>query len=612
MKRGKSHSLMWANSMSDLIPSEASPQHIAPVDTSTLLLCVGQYTDKGRKPKNEDAIGIRIPSGHLLRTKGAVVTISDGVSLAEQGAEASAISVSNFLADYYSTPDLWSVKQSSQKVLTALNRWLYGLGQDYREARRGYVCTFTALIFKSCHVHQLHLGDARVYRYRNHCLQKITTDHTSVVANRHKYLGRALGLSVNIDVDYAVSAAEVGDIYLLTTDGVHDVLSDAFFKEKLTSLAINPDKTDQLCQTLSEELVNDAILQGSTDNVSCQCVAVTALPAPSLDEIYHCLTRLPFPPPLSVGMELDGYVVLDTLYQSQRSQVYLVRAKNGRCYCLKTPSLNYQDDLAYIERFLLESWVGSRIESPNVVAVCDRKAAKSALYYVTEYIDGITLSEWIRLNPKPEIQQVLRILTQVVKGLRAFHRKETLHQDLKPDNILIDNNGQVKLIDFGACFIKGIAEITSPIRQNMPLGTADYSAPETLLRYPVTAKADLYSLATIAYEMLTGELPFNGKQAQCITENDFKKLHYSSSFESNPLVPIWMDEAIKKALNFDCTQRHSDISEWMYEMNSPVEHWYRPVARKTLIARNPLLFWQGLSASLGLTIALILLFLPTS
>ena len=106
--------------------------HASPVidDTlpfaTSLQLVVGQASEKGHKSQNEDAIGIRIPSGVSLMTKGIVSVISDGVSTAEGGAQASAISVSNFLADYYSTPDSWSVQTSSAKVLTALNRWLYG------------------------------------------------------------------------------------------------------------------------------------------------------------------------------------------------------------------------------------------------------------------------------------------------------------------------------------------------------------------------------------------------------------------------------------------------------------------------------------------------------
>ncbi|MEZ9593754.1 protein kinase [Shewanella sp. 10N.261.52.F9] len=574
---------------------------------SNLSLYVGQYSDKGVKSENEDAIGIRIPTGHVLTTKGAVAAISDGVSLAEKGGAASAISVSNFLADYYSTPDLWSVKQASAKVLTALNRWLYGLGQDYRDARRGYVCTFSALVFKSNHLHMLHIGDSRIYRYRNDRLQKLSNDHISLVGKSDRYLARALGLDLNIDVDYCCLSLQVDDIYLLMTDGVHDVLADhdivKIIDTQLSSASNNVSDND--CDVISYQLVNNAIIQGSKDNASCQCISVTQLPDASIDDLYRSLTHLPFPPALSKGMKLDGYTVLKTLYQSQRSQVYLVNNEQGQLRCMKTPSVNYQDDAAYIERFILESWVGERINSAQVISIKDRGQPKSALYYLTEYIEGVTLQRWMQLNPKPDIQAVLAILNQIEAGLRAFHRKETLHQDLKPENILIDPDGQVKIIDFGACYIKGIAEISTPLVRNSVLGTAEYSAPEVLLRYNVTHQADLYSLAVIAFEMLTSQLPFRGKQAECLLETDFKRLRYTPSYALNPLVPIWMDSALKKSLHFDPNARHNDISEWLYEMNTPVRQWYQPTDKQSFLQRRPLVFWQSMS---GLLLGIILLF----
>ena len=98
-------------------------------------LSVGQSSVAGVKAENEDAIGIRIPDGNLLATKGAVAVIADGVSAAEAGREASHTCVYNFLSDYFSTPESWSVKQSAQQVLTALNRWLYGRGQGMADKR---------------------------------------------------------------------------------------------------------------------------------------------------------------------------------------------------------------------------------------------------------------------------------------------------------------------------------------------------------------------------------------------------------------------------------------------------------------------------------------------
>ncbi|WOT03856.1 protein kinase domain-containing protein [Shewanella youngdeokensis] len=582
-----------------------------------LQISAGQYSDQGVKGSNEDAIGIQIPSGLILTTKGAVAAISDGVSTAEAGAAASAISVSNFVADYYSTPDLWSVQKSSTQVLTALNRWLYGLGQDYRDARRGYVCTFSALVFKSCHLHMFHVGDSRVYRYRQGVLEKLSHDHTSFVGKR-QYLTRALGLDVKVDVDYKTLPVAAGDMYLLITDGVHDVVSDVDieallhrYKQQIEhtnadgdSNSISAINCDQFCRAL----VDKAIAAGSQDNASCQLLHIDALPIKNIDEVYQSLSKLPFPPPLSVGMTLDGYKVVDVLHQSQRSQVYLVKDVAGGLMCMKTPSVNYLDDAAYIERFLLESWVGNRINSPNVVSIIDRDCEKSALYYLTEYLAGQSITQWIKCNPTPEVQQVLELLKQIESGVRAFHRKETLHQDLKPDNVLLTGDGRVKIIDFGSCYIKGIAEITTPLQRDVILGTADYSAPESVLGYRITQKADLYSMAVIAFEMLTGQLPFGGNQQQCKTLQDFLRLKYTPSYEINPLVPIWMDKALKKALSIAPEQRQADSCEWIFEMTHPVTIWQESTKKSPLIDREPLLFWQSLTVAFALLALLLALF----
>ncbi|WP_180961139.1 MULTISPECIES: bifunctional protein-serine/threonine kinase/phosphatase [unclassified Shewanella] len=580
-----------------------------------LMIAAGQYSDKGIKATNEDAIGIRIPSGLMLTTKGAVAAISDGVSTAESGAAASAISVSNFLADYYSTPDLWSVEKSSTQVLTALNRWLYGLGQDYRDARRGYVCTFSALVFKSCHLHMFHVGDSRVYRYRDGTLDKLSHDHTSLVGKNQQYLARAMGLDVNVDVDYRMLAIAKDDLYLLTTDGVHDVITDVEIEARLQQFSQSrydagksAGFTDEDCDQFCMAMVDNAFNYRSQDNASCQLLHIEALPDKNIDEVYQSLSKLPFPPPLSIGMTLDGYKVVDVLHESQRSQVYLVKNELGSLMCMKTPSINYLDDAAYIERFLLESWIGKRINSPYVVSIIDRDREKSALYYLTEYLAGHSLSQWIKHNPAPEVQEVLELLKQLEAGVRAFHRKETLHQDLKPDNLMLTNERRLKIIDFGACFIKGIAEITSPLPRDLILGTADYSAPESILGYQVNQKADLYSIAVIAFEMLTGRLPFDGKQSHCKTKQDFLRLKYTPSYDINPLVPIWMDKALKKGLSVAPEQRQADSREWLFEMTQPVTHWQQSAVKSPLIDRQPLLFWQCLTVFFGLLAVLLALF----
>ncbi|CAM3287730.1 bifunctional protein-serine/threonine kinase/phosphatase [Shewanella violacea] len=576
----------------------------------------GQCSAQGAKSTNEDAIGIRIPDGLMLTTKGAVSVICDGVSAAEAAEKASSISISNFISDYYSTPDTWSVEKSSSQVLTALNRWLYGLGQDYREAQRGYVCTFTALIFKSCSAYLLHVGDSRAYRFRAGKLERLSRDHVTVLGKDKRYLARALGLDVKLDVDYRKLELVRGDLYLLTTDGIHDVICDQDLAVKLSEFMstsnykseYKPESDaaidhDEFCRLLCSQ----AIDAGSLDNVSCQLLSIDTLPKLNIDDLYQRLSKLPFPPPLSEGMKLDGYLIEQILHQSQRSQVYLASDADGNKRCIKTPSVNYLDDAAYIERFMLESWIGHRINSPNVVKLLDRDRAKSALYYVTEHLNGMSLSTWITRNPKASVQEVLPLLKQIESGVRAFHRKETIHQDLKPDNILLTYEGQIKLIDFGSCHIKGIAEIATPLQRDSILGTADYSAPESVLGYRVTNKADLFSMAVITFEMLTGKLPFKGKLAQCRTKQDYLKLVYIPSYELNPLIPLWMDPPLKKALSFDPVSRQVDTSELLYELNQPLVNWDKPEVGRSLLERDPVRFWQGVSVLFGLSTLLLLL-----
>jgi len=582
-----------------------------------LAIAAGQYSSGGVKPVNEDAIGIRIPDGLMLTTKGAVTVICDGVSAAEAAEQASSISVSNFITDYYSTPDSWSVKKSSSQVITALNRWLFGLGQDYREAQRGYICTFTSLIFKSCTAHLLHVGDSRAYRFRSGKLERLSRDHITVLGSDKRYLARALGLDVKLDVDYRKLDMKVGDLYLLTTDGIHDVVSDSEVGSRITAFnqqwqglresvdLADSHHFDDFCRQLAQ----DSIALGSRDNVSCQLLSIERLPSQNIDDLYQQLSTLPFPPPLQQGMKLDGYLIEKVLHQSQRSQVYLVTNKKGERRCIKTPSVNYLDDAAYIERFMLESWIGHRINSPNVVRLLDRDRPKSSLYYVSEYLKGMPLSLWIDRNPNPSVQEVLMLLKQIEAGVRAFHRKETIHQDLKPDNILLTYEGQIKVIDFGSCHIKGIAEIATPLQRDIILGTADYSAPESVLGYRVCNSADLFSLAVITFEMLTGQLPFKGKLAQCRSKRDYHKLSYTPCYEINPMIPQWMDPVIKQALSIDPYKRQADTCEFLYELTQPINKMSKRVAESelSLIERDPLRFWQGLSVFFGLISLLLLM-----
>ncbi len=391
------------------------------------------------------------------------------------------------------------------------------------------------------------------------------------------------------------------DLFVLTTDGVHDYLSR---KEFAGILGENTRDLDRA----AERLVRAALANGSPDNATCQILRVESLPSQEPDDVYQELTELPFPPELAPGMILDGYRILREIHASKRTQIYLaVDTESGQEVALKTPSVNYQDDPAYIERFILEEWAGRRIANPHVVKVFPPTRQRRFLYHVTEYLDGCTLRQWLHDHPAPGLDQARGIIDQIAKGLRAFHRLEMLHQDLKPENIMIDRQGHVKLVDFGSTRVAGVAEIDTPIERVNLLGTKNYTAPEYLRNQPGGTASDIFSLGVIAYELLTGKLPYGEMPERWPERKSSGGLTYIPATDHNPLIPRWLDGALRKAVQLDPKQRYGELSEFTFDLSHPnpslIREDYRP-----LIERNPVAFWRGLAVVL-LVLNLVLLYL---
>lgn len=561
-------------------------------------LSIGQCSIAGRKEPNEDSYGVLIPDPPLLATKGIAMAIADGMSGSIAGKEASESCVKGYLTDYYATPESWTVKTSVHRVLSALNRWLYGQGLSERSAARGLVTTFSGLILKSTTAHVFHVGDSRIYQLRGGTLEPLTQDHRVRAPGDKTYLGRAIGIGLNVEIDYRTVLVEPGDVFLFTTDGVHEYLSD----RDLFGLA---DTLGQDLDSAAHAIVHAALDAGSPDNLTCQIVRVDRLMPEDEDTYYQKLQELPFPPPLSEGMSIDGYRIVRELHASKRSQVYLaVDEPSGTRVVLKTPSVNYEDDPAYLELFTREEWVGKRINSPHVLKVREHTRPRRFLYYPTEYVEGPTLRQWIHDHPAPPLDQVRDIIGQIAAGLRAFHRKEMIHQDLKPENIVIDLDGTVKIIDFGATRIAGLEEVASPVGDTGPLGTIGYSAPEAVLGHRSTERSDIFALGVIAYEMLSGTLPYGEGFS---SPRQIKKLDYVPLTRHLPDIPPWVDGAIERSVHKDPARRYQALSEFTTDLSRPNPAYVTPNARP-LIDRDPAAFWRGVSLILMITILLGLWF----
>ncbi|MBY4676357.1 bifunctional protein-serine/threonine kinase/phosphatase [Marinobacterium arenosum] len=554
---------------------------------SDLRLSAAEQSVRGRKARNEDCLGFYQPDGNLLTTKGACAVIADGVSTAEAGAEAAQYAVQEFINDYFDTPDIWTVKTSAQKVLTAINRLLYARSHEYLSTSRGHVCTLSVLVIKSRTAHLFHIGDSRIYLIRNNNLELLTDDHITQLSESNSCLSRAMGMDTHLEIDYRRVDIEEGDLFLLTTDGVHDYLEPSQLKQ----LALADDDLQAACQRLTDA----AYRAGSGDNLSCQLVRVDQLTDHSLEEVTDRLTELPFPPELEPGLKIDGYLIEQELYASNRSQLYRVRdLADDSVWVMKTPSHNFSDDAAYIERFIMEEWVGSRIDSPHVVKVHSSNRAKTFLYYLMEEVEGVTLEQWIAENPHPKPAQAIELVKQIATGLKAFHQRETLHQDLKPSNIIITPDNRAKIVDFGSVYVAGINEIFVPLTRDRILGTMNYSDPVFRLGQNTGIKGDLFSLAAITYEIFTQHLPYGDGLENCEKPQQLSRLNYIPADRHNPIIPIWFDRALAKALAIDPTKRYDSLDHFMQDLTEPNPDFLTP---REAEQKNPnaLLFWQLMS-----------------
>lgn len=570
--------------------------------SSQLKISAGQHSDKGRKEVNQDFHGVFIPKEPLLTSKGVAIALADGISSSGVSQIASEASVTGFLEDYFCTSETWSVKNSAQRVLMATNSWLHSQSQQSQhryDKDKGYVCTISAMVIKSTTAHIFHVGDTRIYRLRGNTLEQLTDDHRFWVSQDKSYLSRALGMSQQLEIDYQALQVERGDIFLFATDGAYEYADAHFIVNAIHENGNDLDKA-------AKAIVDEAYRQGSTDNLTTQVVRVDELPSQDANEIYQQLTELPFPPVLEARIMFDGYKIVREVHASSRSHVYLaVDSETNTQVVIKTPSIDLRGDPAYLERFLMEEWIARRIDNAYVLKPCLQTRKRNYLYIATEFIDGQTLTQWMIDNPKPDLETVRGIVEQIAKGLRAFHRQEMLHQDLRPDNIMIDSTGTVKIIDFGSTSVAGIMEMATSIERSNLLGTAQYTAPEYFLGESGTSRSDMFSLGVITYQMLTGNLPYGAQVAKSRTKAAQKKLKYDSVLDDDREIPVWIDEVLRKAVHPNPHKRYEELSEFIFDLRHPNKVFLNK-SRPPLMERNPALFWKSVSFILAVIIAILL------
>ena len=214
-----------------------------------------------------------------------------------------------------------------------------------------------------------------------------------------------------------------------------------------------------------------------------------------------------------VGEIVNGrYEILESLGQGGMNDAFKARDRvTGRLVVLKVPFMSLIGDPATYSRYERELEIGKRLRHPNIQSLVDagRLNGGSAPYLALEFVDGTLLREYLRERGQLPLDEAIRITVELADALQYCHEQGVVHRDLKPENILIEHDGTVKLVDFGIALLQGARRLTFR-RLSTNVGTPDYMAPEQVQGERGDARTDVYALGVMLYEMLTGEVPYQG------------------------------------------------------------------------------------------------------
>ncbi|HEY1833297.1 MAG TPA: Stk1 family PASTA domain-containing Ser/Thr kinase [Solirubrobacteraceae bacterium] len=255
---------------------------------------------------------------------------------------------------------------------------------------------------------------------------------------------------------------------------------------------------------------------------------------------------------------IDGrYRVVSRLGSGGMAEVYLARDELlGREVAVKVLHQHFAEDQEFVERFRREASSAAGLSHPNIVAIFDRGEWNGTYYIAMEYVDGRSLKALVREHGALEPSAALEIVIQILRAARFAHRRGVIHRDLKPHNVLLDDEGRARVTDFGIARA-GASDMTMT---GSIMGTAQYLSPEQAQGFAVSATSDIYSVGVILYELLTGVVPFEGETAVAIA---FKQVSAVPTPPStlNPALPASLDAVVLRALAKDPAERYADAEE---------------------------------------------------
>src|SRR5579859_2626330 len=298
--------------------------------------------------------------------------------------------------------------------------------------------------------------------------------------------------------------------------------------------------------------------------------------------------------PFEAGQTVNGkYEVLGTLGHGGMNDAYKARdCSTGRLVVLKVPYASLIGDPATFSRYQRELEIGKRLHHPNIQQLVEegRLDGGIAPYLVLEFVNGTLLREYLREHAPLPVDEALNIAVQLAGALQYCHENGVVHRDLKPENVLIEQDGTVKLVDFGIALLKGARRLTFR-RLSSGFGTPDYMAPEQVQGDRGDARTDLYAVGVMLYEMLTGEVPYQGDSPLAVMS---QRVNTDAPLlrRKRPDLPPQLEAVVWRALRREPGERYASMAELRHDLEHldqvHVPEYPMDTGRAPIVAREHL------------------------
>jgi len=510
-----------------------------------------------------------------------IAVVADGAGTARHGREASSRIVQSLVSNYEARPKTWSPEKALTELTTSINRTLYRESLSLHDAPE-MVSTLAVAVIEGDKLYGVNVGDSRVYVSRAGKLTQLSQDHIHEGDAMKHVLTRAIGLGPEVEPHCFQMDLADGDVALLCSDGVSNVLGDEMLRTKLGHHA----SARSIVTTAREQATPETL-----DDISAVVVDMPALGK------LRAVSELPLniPETLNKGDIIDGFTLVKPFQHSER--VWLA-TRDGQRFTLKFAPVDARDNEQVLNQFVKEAWNATRLHAEFFVEAFVPENATTRCYAM-EFVEAPSLKMLLR-SRRLGVDEAVALGKFLLNASQYLLRLDLVHGDIKPENILVPagyNTLNFKLIDLGSA--TEIFSVTSRA------GTASYLAPERFHEAPVCECTEVYAIGATLYQSLTGVLPYG--EIERFQTPQFGPVKIPSRL--NPNIPPWLDSLLLRAVSSDPAMRYKNYSELLFDLSHPEK--VAPYHPRAISQQRTLLFYKTsfyilLTALIALLLGIIL------